>query len=71
MWIIDIIGLTIEVAHEWCSWRLYVCIGVAIGIIAGLYFAYPGQPSIWYVSTPAALIVMGLGFLWQIHADRT
>lgn len=35
-----------------------------------MYAAYPGQPCIWYVSLPAAGIVVGLGILWQILADR-
>ena len=70
MWIIDIFSVILAIAEEWCSWRLFVCIGIAIGIVAGFFFAYPEQPSIWYVSVPAAFIVIGLGFLWQIHADR-
>ena len=67
-WAIEII---LMIAVELCSWRVWLCIGIAVGIVAGLYHLYPGQNGIWSVSYPAAIVVIAMGFWWQYRAERT
>ena len=69
MWLVLEIVLTI--ATEWLSWRVWLCLGIAIGIVAVLYNKYPEQNGIWSVSCPAAIGVIALGFWWQYRVDRT
>ncbi len=64
------IEIIMMIAHEMCSWRVWLCIGIAVGIVVSLYFKYPEQDGIWSVSFPAALIVTTMGFLWQYRAER-
>jgi hypothetical protein len=40
MWLIDLIG---GIAEFWCSWRLYVCGGIAVGIAVALHNGFPDQ----------------------------
>jgi len=69
MW--SAIDIILMIADEFCSWRVWLCIGIAVGIVAGLYYKYPEQDGIWSVSFPAAIIVTAMGFWWQYRADRT
>jgi len=65
------IEIILMIAYELSSWRVWLCIVIAVGIVAGLYYKYPGQDVIWSVSFPAAIIVTAMGFWWQYRADRT
>jgi hypothetical protein len=67
-WVIDII---LMLAPDLCSWRVWLCIGIAVVIVAGLYHLYPEHDGFWSVSYPAAIIVIAMGFWWQYRADRT
>lgn len=62
--------LIIDLAIELCSWRVWLCILLAIGIIVGLYFKYPEHDGLWSISYPAAIVITALGFWWQYRADR-
>jgi predicted branched-subunit amino acid permease len=64
-WIADII---LMLAVELCSWRVWLCIGAAVGIVVGLHVLYPEKDGLWSVSYPAALVVIALGFRWEHRA---
>ena len=66
-----VIELVIQFAEEWCSWRILLCLVIALGIVGGLYYKYPKQDGHWSVSVPAALVVIGLGIWWEIRSDGT
>jgi hypothetical protein len=68
MWFIELMGGVFEL---WCSWRLYVCLGVAMGIAATLHQAFPDQNWVWFVSMPTMITGFALGFWWQLQADRS
>lgn len=68
MWLIELIGAIVEL---WCSWRLYVSLSIAVGIDVVLHHAFPDQAWVEYASVSAVIIGLGLGFWWQIRADRT
>ena len=67
MWLIDLIG---GIAELWSSWRLYVCLGISIGIATCLHFAFPDQMWVWFLSVPVMIAGFTLGYRWQIRADR-
>ena len=68
MWVIELILL---LAEELFSWRIFLCLLIAIGIVVGLYFKYPEQDGLWSVSYPAAFIIVALGVVWHIRSERT
>jgi hypothetical protein len=65
-----IFEIILSIASEMASWRVLLCIAVAVGIVVGLYYKLPEQDGIWSISCPAAVIVTGMGFWWQHRADR-
>ncbi len=69
MWWVTEIVLTI--AAELFSWRVWLCIGIAMVIVAGLQYLYPEHDGFWSISYPAAALVIIAGFWWQHRADRT
>jgi hypothetical protein len=66
-WAVEIL---LTIAAELCSWRVWLSIGIAAGIVAGMYYLYPEHEGFWSVSYPAAIIVIAMGFWWQHRADR-
>jgi hypothetical protein len=68
-WLIFEIALMIAV--EWLSWRVWLCIGVAVAVIAVAYNRFPEQDGLWAVSYPLAILIVAFGFWWQWRADRT
>jgi hypothetical protein len=69
MWWIFEIALMIAV--EWLSWRVWLCIGVAIGVIAVAHNQFPEKDGLWSVSYPVAIMVVAFGFWWQWRVDRS
>jgi hypothetical protein len=69
MWII--IEAVLMFAYEMSSWRVWLCIAIALGIIGSLYYKYPELNGIWSVSFPVAIIVIAMGFWWQYRAEKT
>ena len=66
MMLIDLFG---GIAELWCSWRLYICLGIVVGFAVGLHNTFPDQAWTWFVSVPTVIIGIGFGFWWQIRAD--
>jgi uncharacterized integral membrane protein len=60
----------LTIAAEMASWRVLLCIVVAVGMVAGLYYKFPEQDGLWSISYPAAVIITAMGFWWQHRADR-
>jgi hypothetical protein len=67
-WIIDII---LMLAVELCSWRVWLCMAAAAGIVVGLNALYPEKDGLWSLSYPAAIMVIAMGFWWEHRAHRT
>lgn len=62
------IGIILMLAVELCSWRVWLCIGLAAGMIIGLYQLYPEKDGLWPISYPVSLVVIALGFWWEYRA---
>jgi hypothetical protein len=77
MWIVfDIIistifDIIISIVYDMCSWRVWLSIGIAVGIVVGLYCMFPAHGGLWSISYPAAMMVIAMGFWWQNRADRS
>lgn len=66
MWLIELIGGIVE---SWTSWRFYICVVISVGIAIVLHKGFPDQDWIWFLTVPAVITGIGLGFWWQIKAD--
>jgi hypothetical protein len=69
MW--SVAEIILMIATELCSWRVWLCIGIAAVIVAGLRYLYPGHDGFWSVSYPAAAMVVIAGFWWEYRASST
>ena len=68
MW--DIFGIAIELAIAWCSWRLWLCIILAIGIIAGVCYKFPEHNGFWPLTSPIGGIIIAFGVWWHWRSER-
>lgn len=68
MWII--FEIAFELVSGWSSWRIWLCIILAIGLIAVAYHVFPEQNGFWPLTSPIALVIIALGCWWQVRADR-
>lgn len=59
MW--SIFEIVIDLAIAWCSWRLSLCIILALGIIAGVYYKYPEHNGFWPLTSLIGLIIVAYG----------
>lgn len=58
------------IAHELCSWRVGLCIFIAIALVFGLFIAYPENNGFLPYTAYAGIGVIAIGLLWQYVADR-
>lgn len=63
MW--NLFEIAVDFAVELCSWRLWICILLAIGIVAGAYYQFPENQGYWHLTSPIALIVLAFGGWWE------
>ena len=68
--LIDIALSLIEVAYAWCSWRLLICVILAIGIVAGAYYRFPENDGFLPLTSPVGVLIIAFGIWWQRRADR-
>lgn len=67
---LNLFELALDLAVAWLSWRLWLCLILAIAIIVGLYFKFPEQNGFWPLSGVVGLIIIGFGIVWQWRANR-
>ena len=65
--LIDIIYM---ITQELCSWRVGLCLLIAVAIVFGLFITFPEHNGFLPLSAYASIIVISIGFLWQYLADR-
>lgn len=65
----DFIEIVLRLAGELGSWRILLCLAIALGIVGALYYRYPEQDGLWSVSVPAGLVVIGLGIWWERRSE--
>ena len=57
-------------AELWCSWRLYLCLGVGLGAAFLLHRLLPEANWILFISVPLGIASFVLGVRRQVEADR-
>lgn len=62
--------LALELAAHLCSWRLWLCLILAIGLIVGLYFKFPEQNGFWPLSGVGGAVIIVFGIVWEWRASR-
>jgi hypothetical protein len=67
---LTLLELALELAAHWCSWRLWLCLILAIGLIVGLYFKFPEQSGFWPLSGFVGAIIIGFGIVSEWRANR-
>jgi hypothetical protein len=67
MWILELI-VSVWSASE--TWRLYLSIGIALGLAALIYFAFAGQAWTWFIIIPLAVAGILFGVYWHYNADN-
>jgi hypothetical protein len=67
MWLLEI---ALEIAVAWCSWRVWLCILLALGIIGGAYYKFPEHNGFLTLTVPGAIVICAFGFWWQWRVDR-
>ncbi|RYD18829.1 MAG: hypothetical protein EOP88_21220 [Verrucomicrobiaceae bacterium] len=58
----DLISGLAELA---CSWRFYLCFGIAAGVIAAVHLTFPNQAWVYFISVPTGIAGFILGFYWE------
>jgi uncharacterized BrkB/YihY/UPF0761 family membrane protein len=61
---LDFIG---AIGELFASWRFYICVGIAAGVIALIYWLLP-DPWRLILSIPVAVIAATLGIIWERRA---
>jgi membrane protein DedA with SNARE-associated domain len=67
---LNIFEIAIDLAVEWFSWRLWLCILLAIGIIVGAYFKFPEHDGFWPLTSPLGVIIIVFGVWWHWRSER-
>jgi hypothetical protein len=65
--LIDIIFM---IAHELCSWRVALCLFIAIALVFGLFNAYPENNGFLPLTAYAGIAVISMGGVWQYVSGR-
>jgi hypothetical protein len=52
-----------------CSWRLYLCLGIGVGVAALFHASFPDRVWVWFVSVPLVVTSFIVGWRWQEAAD--
>jgi ABC-type uncharacterized transport system permease subunit len=65
------VEVAIEIAVAFSSWRVWISIFLAAGIIAAAYAKFPDHDGFWAVSVPLGMMIIGLGCWWEWRANRS
>jgi hypothetical protein len=67
---LNLLEWVLDLAAHWCSWRLWLCLILAITLIVGFYLKFPEQNGYWPLSGVVGAIIIAFGIVWQWRADR-
>jgi hypothetical protein len=68
MW--TILEIAIEFTVAWSSWRLWLCIILAIGIVIGAFYKFPDHNGFWPLTSLIGTIVIAFGAWWHWRSER-
>ncbi len=67
---LTLLEVALNIAADFLSWRLSVCIILAIALIVGLFLKFPEQNGFWPYSGVAGAMIIVFGFVWEWRASR-
>jgi len=64
-----LLELIVGIIELWCSWRLYLCLAIGLGIAVFLHSSFPEDAWVWFFSVPFAVGSIIVGWRWQRAVD--
>lgn len=66
-----LLEIVVDLTVAWCSWCLWICILLAVGIMIGAYYKFPDHDGLWPLTAVAGVMIITFGIWWQWRADRS
>jgi hypothetical protein len=65
-----LIDIILMITLELCSWRVALCLLMAIALVFGLLIVYPENDGFLPFTAYAGIVLIGIGGVWQYVSER-